>query len=108
MEAEKSIDSDHHDEGEDHAGQDAPSRDDSSIVVLIIFREDEDPNALSDDGQAVESNTAEQSNETMVVLAPNAVVQVLAVMVELFRASVAMMTVVAGSVYIYAAFRADL
>ena len=108
MEAEQGIDGEHHDEGEDHARQDTPSRDDPSVVIRITLSEDEDPNALANDGQAVESDAAEQSDKTVVVLAADAVVEVLAVVVELLRAAVAVVAVVAGPVHVDAAFRADL
>ena len=108
MEAEQGIDGEHHDEGENHARQDTPSRDDPSVVIRITLSEDEDPNALADDGQAVESDAAEQSDKTVVVLAADAVVEVLAVVVELLRAAVAVVAVVAGSVHVDAAFRANL
>lgn len=108
MEAEQSINRKQHDEREYHTRQDAPARDDPSIIIRVIIGKHEHPNALSYDRQTIQGNAAEQSNEAMIVLAADAVVQVLAVMVELLRAAIAAVAVVAGFVHVDAAFYADL
>ena len=82
-----------------------PPAEDGELGVLRVS--DKDPGRLPDDGQAVSGHGEEHPEEGLVVLAPNAVVEVLAVVVEVLGAAVALPAVVTLGVHLGVAVPAE-
>jgi hypothetical protein len=95
VEAEQRINGHQHYERDNYANERSPSRNDLRPVLFIRTGEREHPNPLGNAGHAEKGGGEQQTDEAVVVPAANAVIEELAVVVELVHAPVAGVAVVA-------------
>lgn len=105
MEAQQAVHCHQGDRCYYQCGESPPPAEDGELRILGVS--DKDPGRLPNDGQAVGGDGEEHPEEGLVVLAPNAVVEVLAVVVEVLGAAVALPAVMTLGVHLRVAVPAE-